>query len=176
MAQQTQTPVGLIGLGFIGSALAERLLDEGYDVAGFDIEAGKAASPVRRGMRRAASILEVGQECQHIVIAVYDTDQVIDVLEGEGGLVQAAAGAELTVVVATTCEPDAIATLAGRVANVGISLVEFPISGHSEQVRRGDGLALVAGDARAIDGVDDLLAVLCPNRFRIGRAGDAARA
>ena len=169
-------PIGVIGLGFIGSALAERLLDAGFEVVGYDIHPEKISRLEPRGVRPAASVLEVGQRCRVIVIAVFDTSQVIDVIEGARGLVEAAAGVELTAICVSTCEPDAIATLARLAANVGIAVIEFPLSGHSEQVRSGEATGLVAGDDAALARVDDVMHALCPRRYEIGKPGDAARA
>ena len=36
-------PVGLIGIGLVGSALAENLLGAGYSVIGYDVEPGRCA-------------------------------------------------------------------------------------------------------------------------------------
>ena len=38
---QEQESIGLIGLGLVGSALAARLLEQGYAVVGCDIDADK---------------------------------------------------------------------------------------------------------------------------------------
>ena len=36
-------PVGLIGIGLLGQAFAYRLLSAGFEVVGFDVDAGKTA-------------------------------------------------------------------------------------------------------------------------------------
>ena len=53
--------------------------------------------------------------------------------------------------------------------------MEAPISGTSAEVRDGTAMALVAGDAGAIDAVDALLDILCPRRVHVGAIGDASR-
>lgn len=168
--------VGLIGLGFIGSALAELLLEAGFEVTGYDVDPAKTERLAARGGRIAASVLEVGQSCALIVLAVYDTAQVIEVAEGKGGLTEAAAGGRRSVICVSTCKPDAIAELAARAARVGIAIIEFPLSGNSTQVRAGAATGLIAGEAGAIAEVGAVLEALCPQRFEIGQPGDAARA
>lgn len=169
-------PIGMIGLGFIGIALSERLMEAGFEVIGFDIDAAKVARFAALGGRPASSVVEVGLASAEIVLTVFNTAQVIDVIEGPGGLVEGAAGAELTVICVTTCEPDPIATLARRAGNLGIAVIEFPIAGHSGQVRAGAGTGLIAGDPKAVARVDAVMHALCPRRFEIGKPGDAARA
>jgi L-threonate 2-dehydrogenase len=169
-------PVGVIGLGFIGAALAERLRAAGLEVVGYDADVAASRRFVESGGRTTTSVLELGRCCRCVVIAVFDTAQVIDVVEGPGGLVEAADGASLTAICVSTCEPDALATLARRAANGGVSFIEFPLVGNSDQVRSGTAIGLVAGDPDAIAASDDILDVLCPRRFAIGAPGNAARA
>ncbi|HYC47810.1 MAG TPA: NAD(P)-dependent oxidoreductase [Burkholderiales bacterium] len=168
--------VGVVGLGFIGAALAERLMNAGYEVHGFDVDASRVDALTRNGLKPARSALEIGRACNPVVVAVYDTPQVVEVVEGPHGLVEAAEGDRLIVVCATTCEPEPVALLARRASKVGISLIEFPLTGNSAQVRLGEALALVAGEPQAIADAKPVLDALCPARFEIGGAGDAARA
>jgi 3-hydroxyisobutyrate dehydrogenase-like beta-hydroxyacid dehydrogenase len=174
--QDRNGAVGVIGLGFIGTGAAERLVGAGFEVIGYDVDPGKRERFAARGQCAADSIVELGRSSSRVVIAVFDTEQVIDVIEGAGGLVEAAEGAPLTALCVSTCEPEALATLARRAANGGVSVIEFPIVGDSEQFLRGEAIALVAGDAQAIAAIENVMDALCPNRFTIGRPGDAARA
>jgi 3-hydroxyisobutyrate dehydrogenase-like beta-hydroxyacid dehydrogenase len=173
-AQHDMGPVGIVGLGFIGTALAERLLEAGYTVYGFDVDAGKLARVAPR-LLPAASVSDLAACCRSVVIAVYDTAQATQVIEGHGGLLEKAPPGSVVICV-TTCEPRSVAALAERARTRGTALIEFPLSGNSSQVRDGKALALVAGDAAEIARAGALLQALCPVRFPIGRPGDAARA
>jgi 3-hydroxyisobutyrate dehydrogenase-like beta-hydroxyacid dehydrogenase len=173
---QHASPVGIIGLGFIGIALAERFIRAGHHVIGFDVEAEKNERLVSAGGAAATSVLEVGRACDTVIIAVYDTPQVIDVVEGAGGLVEAAGERRITAICVSTCEPGGIATLARRAEGAGIDVIECPLSGNSAQVRSGEATGLVAGSDSAIERAAALMDILCPQRFVIGQPGDAARA
>lgn len=168
--------VGLIGLGFMGSALAERLLKAGFEVTGYDVDPAKTDRLAAQGGQTAASVLEVGQSCVLIVLAVYDTEQVIEVVEGKGSLTEAAAGSKRSVICVSTCKPDMISKLATRAARAGISIIEFPLSGNSAQVLAGAATGLIAGEAGAIAKAGAVLETLCPRRFEIGQPGNASRA
>jgi 3-hydroxyisobutyrate dehydrogenase len=76
----------------------------------------------------------------------------------------------------STCDPDRIAALAGRLAGTALRFLETPVSGSSEQVRAGDGVGLIGGDRRTADEAKDILDALFPRRFHIGQAGDGGRA
>ena len=170
MAGERKT-VGLIGLGLMGQALANRLIPAGFDVLGHDIDPAKNAKLEAMG-GRARSLAEAAK-CGVVLLAVFSTEQVEDVVEN--ALVPAA-GAGKIVLCASTCDPDRIAALAERVAPKGIRFLETPVSGSSGQVSRGEGTGLIGGDPATAAEVDDILAVLFPNRFHIGKAGDGGRA
>ncbi len=162
---------GLIGLGFMGTALAERLRAADFALLGFDVDAAKMQRFTALGGETAASAAEVALRCARSVLAVYDTEQVGSVLAQ-----METAGEAQIVLCTSTVDPPGIAALAARAAGHGVALIEAPISGTSAQVRAGQGVGLLAGDAAAIDAAADLLDAICPRRFRIGAPGDAAKA
>ena len=167
-------PVGIIGLGLLGEALARRLIAASVEVLGFDVDAAKTEKFAGIGGKAAGTIGAVARAATTIVLAVFDTDQVEGVIEGE--LVPAAYGAHRLVLCASTCDPDRIAALAARLAPRGIRLLDTPVVGSSTQVAAGDSLALIGGEAAAIAEADAVLDVLFPVRVRVGKAGDGGRA
>ncbi len=172
----TQTnPVGLIGLGLLGQALAHRLTGAGFAVAGFDIDPDKTTKLVEIGVQPAHSISDLAQRCTPIVLAVFSTDQVEDVVERELMPVLGD-GSKAIVLCASTCDPDRIAVLNARVEPRGLRLLETPISGSSGQVARGEGVGLIGGDPAVAAEVEPILRVLFPTYFHIGKVGDGGRA
>src|SRR5689334_7601868 len=102
--------VGLIGLGLMGQALSARLLAGGFGVTGFDIDPARGAWLDAQGGRATASIAEVVGAAEPILIAVFSTDQVVDVVENHI-LPAVPAGTRRTVLCTITCDPDVIAAL-----------------------------------------------------------------
>jgi 2-hydroxy-3-oxopropionate reductase len=164
------TPVGLIGVGLMGEVYARRLVAAGWTVVGCDTDAAKTARLGQFGAR-AGSMADVARDCEPIVVAVFDTGQVEEVVER--ALLPAAAGK--IVLCTSTCDPDRIAALGARVADK-LRFLEVPVSGTSEQVRQGDGVGLIGGDARIAEAAADVLDALFPRRFHIGKVGDGGRA
>jgi 3-hydroxyisobutyrate dehydrogenase-like beta-hydroxyacid dehydrogenase len=168
-------PIGIVGLGLMGSALTERLAGAGFGVAGFDVDAEKQRAWWRLGGAGAASLAELAGLCDTIFLAVFDTAQVEQVVE-DGLLPAAGPGSGKIILCASTCDPDRIGALAQRVAQHGIHLLDTPISGTSEQVRQGRGVALVGGDAGKLGEVAHILDAVFPSCFHMGPAGSAGRA
>src|SRR5215831_16262580 len=95
--------VGVIGLGLMGEVFSRRLIDGGQSVIGYDIDAAKGVRLADMGGRAAASIQEVARACDPIVLAVFDTSQVEDVVENH--IVPAVDEASRKIVLCTsTCD------------------------------------------------------------------------
>jgi 3-hydroxyisobutyrate dehydrogenase-like beta-hydroxyacid dehydrogenase len=169
----SDAPVGIVGLGLIGAALSERLIEAGMEVIGFDIDSIKCSTLQETGGTVAASIPELSSRCPTIIIAVYSGAQA-EALFAE---IEMGAGpaARPTVICTTTCAPDEIGRLARRAANNGIAFVEAPISGTSVEARDGAATALIGGDGAAVEAAGNVLEILCPHRLSTGAVGDACR-
>ena len=165
-----QSPVGVIGLGLMGEVYTRRLVAAGFNVIGFDVDAEKSQRMTQLGAR-AGSLADIARDCEPIVVAVFNTDQVEDVVERT--LLLAAAGK--IVLCTSTCDPDRIAALGARVGS-RLRFLETPVSGTSEQVRDGDGVGLIGGDQAIAADAKPVLDVLFPKRFHIGKVGDGGRA
>jgi len=164
--------VGLIGLGLMGEVLAGRLMAAGFGVIGTDIEPTKNARLTALGGRAVDTATEVAA-CDRIVLAVFSTDQVEEVVET---VLLPAAKPGTIVLCTSTCDPDRIAALGARLAGTGLRFLETPVSGTSEQVRQGDGVGLIGGDPQVAREATPVLDALFPRRFHIGGIGDGGRA
>jgi 3-hydroxyisobutyrate dehydrogenase-like beta-hydroxyacid dehydrogenase len=173
----TKKTVGLLGIGLVGKAVARLLLDAGYSVVGYAPSVASRDALKQLGGRPLESVAEVGRTCGLVVLAVYNTSQVEEVVEGAGGLLSVAppAGESRVVINLSTCEPDRIMALDKRVQGRTV-FVEMPISGTSTQIAKADGVGLIGGVPAAIDAVDPVLAVICPRRYRLGSVGAGAKA
>jgi 3-hydroxyisobutyrate dehydrogenase-like beta-hydroxyacid dehydrogenase len=173
------TRVGLIGAGLRGTAIARRLLGAGCEVLVYDVDAHKLEALAAVGAKPQASAAVVIAGCEVNVLAVFNTDQVEDVIEGPGGgldaIAQGGTGARIFVVT-STCDPDRLAALAARVAPKGAHVLEAPISGTSRQVAQGDGVGLIGGSREAMDRAAPALDAICPRRHYLGAVGNGSRA
>lgn len=163
--------VGLIGIGLMGSVFARRLLAAGYRVVGFDIAPTRREDLRKFGGEPVDSVAEVARRAQIYLISVMTIAQVEEVVEGKGGLIESGEGAQRIALCTSTCEPERIEALAARAAARGFTFLDTPVSGTSQQVLRGEGLGLVAGDRQAAEIAAPVLDVIYPRRKFVGEAG-----
>ena len=168
-------PVGIVGLGLIGMALAKRLLGAGFEVHGYDINPDRGALLAAASGTAARSLLDIGKSCRTILIAVLNTEQVESVLESAepGGPMRLT---DTHIVICTsTCDPDRIEALARRLAIRGVRFLEAPLSGNSDQIALGNGVGLLGGEPALVTAAAPLLDAICPRRHHVGAVGAGGR-
>ena len=126
-------------------------------------------------VRAGKSHDELAKSARCVIVAVFNTEQVEDVVENHL-LPSLDEGAKKIVLCMSTCDPDRVAALAKRVMSRGVRYLDVPVSGTSDQVRRGDGVALIGGDTAIAEDVEDVLDALFARRFHVGEVGDGGRA
>jgi len=170
--------VGVIGAGLMGTACARRLMQARFEVLAYDVDEVKRAAITRIGAQPAVSAAEIAKACDALVLAVFNTDQVEQVVEGRDGVLDGM-GKDLgprVLICTSTCDPDRLAALAARVGPRGVRFLEVPISGTSRQVAAGDGVGLVGGDRDLMEQAAPMLDAICPRRYYLGGVGNGSRA
>ena len=164
-------PVGIVGLGLLGSAVAVRLRAAGRDVVGHDVVAERQRALEAIGGRAAASAAEVAETADPICIVLPSLAAVEDVVLGARGLAAAARGR--TIVQMSTISPALTERLARECAARGVGFLDCPISGTSAMVARGDGIIFVGGDHAVYERWRPMLETILPRAIHVGVAGQA---
>ena len=168
-------PIGLVGLGLVGQAIARRLIDAGFTVHGFDLREEARMALRSLGGSAQASVRDVGARCDCVVLAVFDTNDVVSVVEGEDGLL-APGHSVRTVIDCSTGTPEALEALGARLKGRGIDFIEGPLSGSSQQIAAGEATQLLGGEAGAIARCAPVLEAIASRRIHVGAAGMASKA
>ena len=167
-------PIGIVGLGLVGQALATRLASAGFDLLGWDQQASARDAWAAQGRRLATSLADLGGSCERTVLAVFDTAGVLAVVEGPAGLLAGAATKAL--IDCSTGDPDALQSLAQRLATRGVDFIEAPLSGSSSQIADGAATMLLGATGEAVMRQADLLSAMAARRVHVGGAGAGAKA
>lgn len=146
------TAVGLIGLGLLGSAIAERLIADGHQVTGFDINPERRTAHLDPGGRLVDDVLELCRSHKILMLSLPDSRIVAGVLSPvmndlHGHLI----------VDTTTVEPQDVRALAVELASRNSSLLDATVVGSSEQTRRAEVTVIAGGSESAFQSALPLL-------------------
>ena len=168
--------VGLIGVGNMGGAMAERLCGLGWTVGVRDIEPAREAECVRAGAAAHATPAALAAAHAVVIVAVVDAAQCDAVLFGDDGLVLGASRDGACVVLCPTLGPSSTEAIAARLGERGIGCIDAPMSGGPARARDGSMSLMVACADALFERQRALLEGLSVKLFRIGeRPGDGAR-
>ncbi|MBL7501125.1 NAD(P)-dependent oxidoreductase [Frankia sp. CNm7] len=144
--------VGIIGLGLIGGALAERLATTGNAPVVHDLRAEAVDAAVAAGAVRAGSARELGERCDLVLIAVRDDSQCVEVVSD----VVDGAHPGTVIAVLSTVTPETVTRLAAQASARGMHLVDAPLAG------QGRASVLDATMSVLVGGPEDVVARLLP--------------
>lgn len=142
MPSDSAEPIGIVGLGLVGRAMASRLLLAGHRVYGYDI------SPVARAEAKAVGVAvlddaaAVARAANTILLSLMTSDDRRALCWGPQDFAGALPSGA-TILDTTTAEPDDIVADAARLAARGVRLVDVCLSGSSAVIAGGQALALV---------------------------------
>ena len=167
--------IGIIGVGLLGSAVATRLLQSGFEVSGFDIRTEQVVALAPQGLRTTSSIAEAAQEADAIFTILPTLDSVEAVMCGPGGLVDSAPPSAILLQM-STISPALSRRLGEAAAARGRRFLDTPISGTSAMVAQGDCTILVGGEAATVQACRPLFDAIARRTVHVGEVGMAALA
>jgi 3-hydroxyisobutyrate dehydrogenase-like beta-hydroxyacid dehydrogenase len=137
--------VGLVGLGRMGSAIAQRLGECGHEVIAWDKNAKAVAAQGNR-VRAADNPRAVAAGAAIVLSIITEDKGVRRVFTGKDGFLSGDVAGKLFIEM-STLQPMTHRALAPQVAAKGARLIDSPVLGSIPTVREGKLFALVGGDA-----------------------------
>jgi len=167
--------IGLVGLGLVGTAIAERLLAGEFEVIGFDIDSTRCQHLKDLGGNAVSSPAHVAQQVGRIILSLPDTNIVKQVIEGTSGILETKTPPKY-IIDTTTGDPEETIALAQRLSERQIHFLDSTISGSSRQVRDKEAVFMVGGDKTAFETCLDLFQTLSEKVFYLGPSGNGSKA
>jgi 3-hydroxyisobutyrate dehydrogenase len=163
--------VAVLGLGAMGLPMASRLATR-LEVRGFDIAQSRLDLAERNGIAPFASAREAVEGVDAVLLAVRNSEQLEDVLFGPAGIARAL-GSGAVVILTSTVGMDGIQSVAERLGELGVDLVDAPISGGPIRAGDGDLLVVVGASRTAREKAQPVLDLLASTLTVIGdKPGD----
>ncbi|MBS0446114.1 MAG: NAD-binding protein [Proteobacteria bacterium] len=163
--------LGVIGLGSMGYGAAVSALRRGIDVVGLDVSTSARVRFAADGGRTAATLAELGAQCDAVLVLVVTAAQTEDVLFGPDGLA-ATLKAGAVVIASATVDPALPPVWESRLAERGIRLIDAPVSGGAAKAAAGAMTVMASGKPEAFAAAGSLLDAIAGKVYRLGdRAG-----
>lgn len=168
-----KTPVAFLGLGTMGSGMARRLLDGGFELAVFNRSVEKTKTLADAGARVASSPREAASGATIIISMVADDAASRQMWLGEKGALAGAAKGTLFIE-CSTISTGWVRELSEAAAAKGCELIDAPVTGSKTHAASGELSFLVGGSASALERARPVLSVMGRNITHLGPAGSGA--
>ena len=159
--------VGFIGLGDMGMGMATNLLKQGFPLTGFDLRDSRLEELEKIGGTRAGSCREVGETSDTVFVMVLNGNQVNQVIFDDDGLAKGLAPGS-TVVISATIHPSEVRELEAPLAEMGIHLIDTPVSGGKSGADEGALTMMAAAKADVLEENRQVLDAVSKVVFHVG--------
>jgi 3-hydroxyisobutyrate dehydrogenase-like beta-hydroxyacid dehydrogenase len=162
--------LGFIGMGHMGSHMAQRLLDAGYQVTVYDRTREKAKALGQQGALVAQTAKDLAANCQVVLVCVTDDEAQHDVMFGPKGTL-AGTHAGSVIIDLSTVSPDASRRLYLAAKEQGVPMIDAAVSGSVPQVDQGSLVLSADEEHQTFERCKPILDVLGQNSFSMGASG-----
>src|SRR5712692_8550300 len=162
--------IGFIGLGNMGSRIAQRLLDHGYQLSVYDTDLAKAeAIAAQRGFV-AKSIIDLARTSDVLLSCLPNDEAVRSVYTGPVGVL-AGARSGTVVLEMSTISPEHSRELHSLGARGGIEVLDVAISGSTPAAEEGILTLLVGGNPELFGAAEPIFQAVARRYFLLGGPG-----
>ena len=166
MENSATKPIGIIGVGLVGNAIADRLSAAGWAVMGYDL------APIENiNVTVANSATDVCTHCTTVFLSLPTSEVVANVLDE----VAPALTPDHLFVDTTTGDPEDAAAHVACLASFGAAYLEATVAGSSDLLRKGEAPIFVGGEEPDVERARPLLEILNERLVHLGPAGAASR-
>ena len=142
--------VGFVGLGIMGQGMVRNLLKAGFKVCIWNRTASRMEPLIEAGAKGASGPSDLASRCDIIVTCVSDTPDVREVVLGENGVIHGAKPDALLIDM-STISPQATREMAAKLEEMGVHMLDAPVSGGSEGAVEGTLTIMIGGDAKQVE-------------------------
>ena len=164
--------VGFAGLGAMGAGIARRLMDAGYEVAGWNRTKEKAEPLLAAGMGWANTPRELAGSVDALFTMLTNAAAVEATADGPDGVLVGIREGTVWADISTIA-PDASVAMADRVRETGSWFLDCPVSGSPATLAAGQMSVMAGGERAAFEHVEQVLHAIGPKVTYIGPNGQA---
>ena len=122
------TTVGFIGLGVMGKPMARQVLAAGHEVIVHNRSPQAVDELVSEGATAASGPADLASRCDTVITVLPSDTEVLEVILGDGGVLEGLAAGSAIVDMSTT-KPQTATAVGQRCEAAGIGFLDAPVSG-----------------------------------------------
>ena len=166
--------IGFIGVGSIGGPMARCILGAGHEMTVCDVNQATLASFAAAGARATQNPADCAA-CDFVIVMVATDAQAENVLFGPSGVASAVQAARPPMVLLmSTVLPATVAKLAARSKEIGVSLIDAPVSGGAVRAEQGKLTILAGGTEPELERARPVLSIMATTIHHCGALGAGA--
>jgi 3-hydroxyisobutyrate dehydrogenase-like beta-hydroxyacid dehydrogenase len=165
-----QVRIGFIGLGNMGSRIAHRLLDHGYQLTVYDVDRTKAKSIAAQGGAVAKTIVDLARTADVVLSCLTNDEVVYSAYTGPEG-VFAGARSGTVVLEMSTISPETSRELHRLGFDSGIDVLDVAISGSTPAAEQGILTLLAGGNPELFRAAEPIFQAIAKQYFLLGGPG-----
>jgi 3-hydroxyisobutyrate dehydrogenase-like beta-hydroxyacid dehydrogenase len=162
--------IGYVGLGVMGSQMANRFLEKGHMVVGYNRTRSKAQWLIDKGLKLVDSPRLVAESVDVVFSMVTNSAALSQIADGPTGIIEGLGPGKVWIDM-STASPAMSRGLAAKVREKGADMVDAPVSGSVVTVQQGKLSVMVGGRPETFERVKPLLLDLGPKVTHVGENG-----
>ena len=166
--------IGFIGVGNLGGAIVTNMLNAGFSVTVFDTNRQIAQPLLDLGAHWGPSVKAVAEQSDVVITCLPRPDIVNAVVTGEDGILAGLSKGK-TWIDMSTSDSNEIKRLGAIATDMGIKVLESPVTGGVHKAASGALTILVGGDKDAFDANLSILETVGNRVMHIGELGQASK-
>jgi putative dehydrogenase len=165
------TIVGIVGLGIMGGAIARNLVDRGWRVIGYDIDAARRAELAQANVIVAGNAGQVARDAA-VIMTSLPSPAAVDQVARE--IANSGQSRRIVVELSTLSLADKL-RFEATLAKAGHIALDCPLSGTGAQAKTRDLIVYASGDSEAIAQCAGVFADFAKQSADLGRFGNGSR-
>lgn len=163
-------PVGIVGVGAMGSAFVERFQHAGLQTIVFDVAPAALDRAVSQGARPASSPAEVARQSEIVGVMVMNDEQVLDSVCGKDGVLEGMSTGQI-LLLHSTIHPRTTLKVGESAAERGVQVADACITGRPPVVRAGRAVCILGAPDELVPKIEPHLLHLAKVVMHMGPLG-----
>ncbi len=165
--------IGFIGLGIMGSRMADNLLAGGHELIVHNRTKDKAATLIDKGAKWADSYSSTADDTEVLITMLSTPETVREAALGPDGFISRLAKGSIWLN-CSTVNPSFAMEMAKVAAKYGIIYIDGPVAGTKGPAEKGELVFLIGGDKDSVDRIGPLLDLMGKKTIFLGTAGNGS--